>query len=305
MYKYGYICNLQSVTTLVEAGANIDWQSAKGLTPLMLTCQTNCKEYSDCFIKYLISKGANLNLQTVDGWTAVMYAIKFDVLDSLELLINAKADLNIQNNDGDTALMLACRKNSALIVKKLIDAGANMYIKNNNEQNSLIIASMKNNQPVIETLFQCNFGKVPHGEHIHQHDVNKKTALMYILEHCLNENTANNAEKFNEMCQCYDCLFSPYKKGTKKIETNESAIDALSLIKKFINVGVDVNTIYGNMTPLIYAVKKSSIDMVSFLLTQDNINVHLKNPAGQTAHDISIQKYGEKHPISRLLTCYF
>ena len=58
-------------------------------------------------MKILISKGANLNQQSINGWTAIMVAADRDHLGIFLLLEEHEADLLIEDAQGDTVFMKA------------------------------------------------------------------------------------------------------------------------------------------------------------------------------------------------------
>ena len=64
-------------------------------------------------VKLLIEKGANINAQDDDDWTALMDASRKGHLEIVKLLIaNKIANINAQDNYGRTALMFASQNRS-------------------------------------------------------------------------------------------------------------------------------------------------------------------------------------------------
>lgn len=51
--------------------------------------------------------GADVNTQDKDGWTALMYAVRYGRQDIANALLQTGADVNVRNKDGKTALDLA------------------------------------------------------------------------------------------------------------------------------------------------------------------------------------------------------
>lgn len=80
------------------------------------------KAGNDWQISALLASGANVNLQDKDGWTALMYAVRYqESLTCVDLLLQAKADVKIKNNYGSSALMIAsCYNNNPQIIKNLL-----------------------------------------------------------------------------------------------------------------------------------------------------------------------------------------
>lgn len=70
-------------------------------------------------VKALIRAGANVNVQTVQGDTAMMYAVHAGRGDMVKILLENGADPSLKNMNGETALMVAQRKGRADIVELL------------------------------------------------------------------------------------------------------------------------------------------------------------------------------------------
>lgn len=73
-------------------------------------------------IKSLLASGADINLKDKDGWTALMYAVRYqENITIVETLINAGAKIKIKNNFGFSPLVLASAYNgNPEIIKKLL-----------------------------------------------------------------------------------------------------------------------------------------------------------------------------------------
>lgn len=96
-----------------------DKKDKLGRTPLMLAV----KDGNDWEIHSLLSSDAKVNLQDKDGWTAVMYAARYqNSIELLDNLIKNGADPNKRNKYGATALQIASSHSSnPAIVKRLIE----------------------------------------------------------------------------------------------------------------------------------------------------------------------------------------
>lgn len=97
---------------------NPDEQDLNGVTKLM----TAAKAGNDWEIKLLIDSKASMNIKDNDGWTALMYAARYqESISCIELLLNAGADVKLKNNYDSTALILAATyNNNPEILKKLL-----------------------------------------------------------------------------------------------------------------------------------------------------------------------------------------
>ena len=91
------------VQLLLDHGANVNAQSINGNTALMFAAQTR----SEDIIRLLVEHGADVDNQAVDGHTALMVAASHGADFVGKLLINEGADVNLENDKGQTALMFA------------------------------------------------------------------------------------------------------------------------------------------------------------------------------------------------------
>ena len=90
----------------------------RGVTLLMKAAKAG----NNWELKNLISSGASINLKDSDGWTALMYAVRYQENTSIvEQLIEAGADVRVKNNYDVSALMLAATYNgNPEILRKLL-----------------------------------------------------------------------------------------------------------------------------------------------------------------------------------------
>jgi ankyrin repeat protein len=141
---------LSVVKILINAGAKVDHQDARGRTALSEAAMAGHLDVADI----LLTSGANPKLETVDGNTALSYAaaeapaelIRLLIrhgapvngskmppilvasangnLDAIRALIDARADVDAFDPRGRTALMWAAIRSYEEIVKTLLAAGA-------------------------------------------------------------------------------------------------------------------------------------------------------------------------------------
>lgn len=99
---------------------NPDETDAGGVTLLMKAARLG----NEWQVKRLLDSSANTNLKDKDGWTALMYAVRYnEALECVELLINSGANIKIANRYGLTALtMAATYNNNPQILSKLLQS---------------------------------------------------------------------------------------------------------------------------------------------------------------------------------------
>jgi ankyrin repeat protein len=75
-------------------------------------------------LRTLMSRRSDVNVPQNDGTTALLWAVRYDDLDTADMLIRAGARVSVANRDGATPLQLAALNGSAPMIEKLIKAGA-------------------------------------------------------------------------------------------------------------------------------------------------------------------------------------
>ena len=116
---------LNGVLSLHQAGADLNIRTHDGLTALMLAA---CWGHGDV-VKYLHLAGADLNMRSNVGRTAVMEAAQSGHVDIVKYLHQAGADIAVRSDAGLTALRYAAKMEKASeghkhVVQYLRDAGA-------------------------------------------------------------------------------------------------------------------------------------------------------------------------------------
>lgn len=132
--------NLEEFNNLLNMNPNLvnmTNESSAKITPLMHACSNEHKE----LVTILLNKNANKDMQDEDGETALMYAIKEENDEIIDLLLNVGNNINldIKNIDGDTVLMYAAGLGDSDTCSKLIQKGANISITNNDGETVLKI----------------------------------------------------------------------------------------------------------------------------------------------------------------------
>jgi ankyrin repeat protein len=120
------------VERLIQTGADPNTQDKHGKTPLYYAVYFN----RETIVKYLIEKGANVNLRSFDGASLLHVAI-IEKADHaiIKLLIEAGINVNERHeklrdrNYGLTPLYLAVLSDRISVVKILLDHGADIIIK--------------------------------------------------------------------------------------------------------------------------------------------------------------------------------
>ena len=124
-------------------------------------------------LKKLILEGADVNITTYSGYTALMHAASSGHVQCLDLLVRAGADLNLSTNHGTTALLEAVMNDFGECVQVLIKAGADVNARDG--QRALCHAITNGNVRCLNMMIKAGADvNVPIKEY--------KTPLMVALE---------------------------------------------------------------------------------------------------------------------------
>lgn len=128
--------NLKSVRALIESGAEVNIASSGGWTALMGAADNGHLDV----VKYLVSRSADVNATTRQGRTAIMRAAFHGQTAVIQYLLTKGGKATDVDSMGVTALMLAAQQGYDKTVKLLLDAGADKNAKSNTQKTALMLA---------------------------------------------------------------------------------------------------------------------------------------------------------------------
>lgn len=171
-----------------------------GLTAISATVMGESK-YKVALIKYLVSKGADVNLKLKPGYDALSLAIRQDALDYdvINTLVNYGANVNVKDENGDTPLSILVQKKqtptSLKVLKLLLSKGADVNTKDTVGNTPLISSGL--NVEYIKLLISkgANINVVNrHGASVLSSAVgsNDIKFVKYLLQHGANPNLRQN-----------------------------------------------------------------------------------------------------------------
>lgn len=115
--------NIQQITELIEAGADVNAVNEFRQTPLHKAIELGRRETAEL----LLDKGANINAVTIGGKeTPLHVAVRCNRKELVELLLNKGANINAVDNLDMTPLHFALKYNREELVRLLLDRGANV-----------------------------------------------------------------------------------------------------------------------------------------------------------------------------------
>ena len=157
--------------------ASPDQADSKGVTLLMKAAKAG----NNWELKNLLNSGANVNLKDSDGWTALMYAVRYQENTSIiDLLISAGAQVKTKNSYNVSALMLASTYNgNPEILRKLLS----YYSPSEKEVVQSFVLMLSDN-------YSSDYSKAAKVDTFIEKSIslnsfyNGKTPLMYAAQYC-------------------------------------------------------------------------------------------------------------------------
>lgn len=145
--------DLSGVQSLLRAGVDVNFQGAMGETALLLACGDGF----DDLVELLVSKGANINLATVDGERPLHRASSFGHTGAMRHLLSAPDfHVNAKNKAGRTALHLAAMQEQvgAVLLLLLDQPGIQIDEEDSDSRSALDSAALKGHRAVVEALVE-------------------------------------------------------------------------------------------------------------------------------------------------------
>jgi uncharacterized protein len=142
-------CCTKVLAAFLQAGADACVHHPGSLTALQVAAVTGLA--ASCTL-LLESEHSLLHMTDQKGYTALMLAASFGVLENVQLLVQHGADVNAVNNQRETALMLACLQNRVKVVVFLLKRGAAVNAVADNGQVALFGAVQSNSVAAVQLL---------------------------------------------------------------------------------------------------------------------------------------------------------
>jgi ankyrin repeat protein len=142
--------DLPTIERLLPQGANVNLASEDGKTALMLAAGAGQRE----LVHALLAAGADVNFTNRRGGTALMYAATSGDPETVALLLSHGAAVNAKAVNGWTAVTLASAKGYSIIVRRLLDAGADANAADLYGWTPLMRAVEEDRPEVVRVLLQ-------------------------------------------------------------------------------------------------------------------------------------------------------
>ncbi|KAF4544632.1 Glycoside hydrolase family 18 [Lasiodiplodia theobromae] len=123
---------IEGMRTLIEKGANVDAQDARGSTPLHIAVSFRKRQGFNTTLRnngtvmLLVQSGASPAIRNLQGETPMDIAARLGPLSFVQLLLNHGADPLAEDRSGETALHRAAEGDHEDIVELLLSRGADV-----------------------------------------------------------------------------------------------------------------------------------------------------------------------------------
>ncbi|MBD3179106.1 MAG: hypothetical protein GF417_05655 [Candidatus Latescibacteria bacterium] len=149
--------SLAAVNMLLARGARADVVAVNGMTPLIrsvfgIITGDVTTEVCDTLLAHGADINASLDDEGAPGLSALLFAANKEMPELVKYLVTKGADVNHREDNGQTALMRAAGEGDLETIRILIEAGADPGIKSNAGETAISIARQKEKTEVVEYL---------------------------------------------------------------------------------------------------------------------------------------------------------
>ncbi|KAG9347359.1 hypothetical protein JZ751_004926 [Albula glossodonta] len=284
LFSYVEEENLAAVKAHLDKFKEVDGRSDNGQTPLMLASEQGSLE----IVQELIRRGANVNLDDVDCWTALISASKEGHVEVVKELLDSSAYIEHRDMGGWTALMWAAYKGRVEVATVLLEKGANP--NTTGQQYSvypIIWAAGRGHAEIVHLLLQ-------HGAKVNCSDKYGTTPLIWAARKghydCVMHLLENGADVDQEGANSMTALIVAVKGGFTEV--------VKELLKR--NPNVNMTDKDGN-TALMIAAKEGHTEIVQDLLDAGTY-VNIPDRDNKTALYWAVEK-GNATMVRDILQC--
>lgn len=276
------------VDFLLEYGANIHFTNKKGEDALTLALEKDNPDIDT--IIALIDLGADIDLVSPSGKSALNLAAGRGFSDEIQYLIESNADINITDKSGDTPLTLAAKNGYLSISETLIKNGADINHLNTSFESPLSIAKESKNLD-LKKLFILKGARglsqnvlVKLSDSIKDEDyVTVRNSLKFGHESghlSLDEFPLLKFAANSESDELIDILLKD-KNTYKDLLIHSTKSDNLNVVKFLVNQGIDLTDKTVASQVLITAMESGSKKVFQYLL-RNNISLDWVNNEGDS-----------------------
>lgn len=134
--------DLTLIRKLLARGADVNTNDQSGTQTPLISAITNGHVEA---VELLVSQpSCNVNMETSDGYTALIWASIYFNTSIVTTLLQHGADLDHETKTGKTALIAAALFGEANAVRMLVEAGAKVNYRTKDDANSALFCAAKN-----------------------------------------------------------------------------------------------------------------------------------------------------------------
>ena len=117
------------------------------------------------WLRFLLSKGANPNIEDKNGTTALQLAANLGFVDGVDVLVARGAHVDHANASGETPLISAVHRRDIAMVRLLLEKGANPDRNDNSGRSARDYAElMSSNSQMLEAMAEADEQRRAAGE---------------------------------------------------------------------------------------------------------------------------------------------
>uniref|UniRef100_A0A0K6S7Z1 Uncharacterized protein n=1 Tax=Chromera velia CCMP2878 TaxID=1169474 RepID=A0A0K6S7Z1_9ALVE len=243
----------EAAVLLIGEGADVNWCSEDGKTPLILAASAGHKD----LMELLLDSGADKNLADACGRDRTLLIIAADMrrTDVAEFFLSKGVDVNARDRKSLTPLMVASDKGFVEIVELLLNRRADLHAKTPDGRTAFMLAVSSRRTEVVSLL-------IARGANIHEMDKMRRTALYLAIE-------ANQAEIVKILIDNGADVNAPSGFASSAPPLVHAATKGMAGAAEFlVKAGADINaTDRDHRTALMLAVWYRHVDVVEALIS--------------------------------------
>ncbi len=148
--KKGNLKSAKEIEVLIQQGADVNIKSGKGNTALVIASKNGYKDV----VEVLLEGGADVHQKDNDGYTALIWAAEKGHKGIVEMLLQNGADVNHKADDGWAALTDASYYVHKEVVEMLLQNGADVNIQNMGGMTALMWAAYRGSKDIVQMLLE-------------------------------------------------------------------------------------------------------------------------------------------------------
>ena len=259
---------LDIVTLLLDAGADVDIPSDSGFTALHYAVQEN---HLDA-VRVLLDHNANANRSSIDGRTSLHVAAADNSIALLKPLVDAGADVDWRQEDHETPLIAAIRAGHREAVSGLITLGAGVELMTREGYTPLLEALRTSSSDVVRELIDL-------GANVHASDADG----MFAIHHAVLSRSADNVGTVLVAGGDVDAV--AHDGSTPLMKAAEGGL--VTIVRMLLSSGADIDRIDSDGNNALMRASRTDQPRTAEILLREGIEKSARNAAGLSAKELA------------------